>query len=505
MKKKFINKFAPRELSSEENRKYLEKKNIPVHEGRVINKFGAFGGMGKSIARKKREERDLLGIEDPHISAEGLYSRQQGAIYGSQPSRANDPKADASNPYAVCAPVKGNPYAQDTSNLPQHHVPAPPTQPVGPDARYDSGEPLRKVETTQSVLEARRDLFGGSDTASINSRNPYASAPSEPVYDELAELNSSGASIRSFKPYEQRGSSRLPPLDELNSTPNELDELNAVPGEASNRPNPDDELLQMPSEVAPPDATRSGEVHAVSFDDDVNSDDEEAEEMKLQIRDEKKRTVQSTRNALRVAAEAENSGRNTLGMLGYQGDTLANTESNIGLGANQSRIAEDKAKELAKLNRSIFLPHMSNPFNSRRRLQEKEARLKQQRIEEQNARERRSEAARESEQRVMAGLNETGGVNYSDTAARVRRQMMRGSQERKQYQFEADSEDEELEDEIDMNLDSLSHATNRLHNLSLSMNGEVTAQNKRLDSLITDTDKLDVDVHMNSARMASIK
>lgn len=504
MKRKFINKFAPRELTGEENKKYLEKKNVPVNEGRVVNKFGAFGGMGKDILRQKRTERESLGIEEPQMSAEGLYTRQQGAIYGTQPSRANDPNADSSNPYATAAPVRGNPYAQDSNNLPQHPVPAPP-----PDtyARTSSlaGEPLKKVETSQSTVDARQRLFGSSDAASISSNNPYSFAPSEPAYDELAELNSSGASIRSSRPYGYDTGSRLPAVDEVNVTPNELDELNAVPGESKNDYSPDDELLQMPSEVAPPGASASGEVQAVSFDDDVNSDDEEAEELKLQIRDEKKRTVQSTRNALRVAAEAENSGRNTLGMLGYQGDTLANTEKNIGLGANQSRIAEDKANELKKLNRSIFLPNVSNPFNSRRRLQEKEARLKQERIEEQNARERRSKAAQESEQRVMAGLNETGGVGYSETAARVRRQMMRGSDERKQYQFEADSEDEELEDEIDMNLDSLSHATNRLHNLSLSMNDEVKAQNTRLDGLITDTDKLDVDVHMNSVRMAAFK
>lgn len=68
----------------------------------------------------------------------------------------------------------------------------------------------------------------------------------------------------------------------------------------------------------------------------------------------KQQDVSSTRNALRLAAQAEETGRDTLGRLGAQGERIHNTERNLDLSANQNRLAEEKARELKTLNKSMF-------------------------------------------------------------------------------------------------------------------------------------------------------
>jgi hypothetical protein len=261
---------------------------------------------------------------------------------------------------------------------------------------------------------------------------------------------------------------------------------------------PVDELLEMPSELDkrnpnPPPGFAGAE------QTQLDSEDEEVESIKGQIKFVKHESVASTRNALRMAAEAEESGRNTLGMLGSQGERLANTERSLALAENQNQIAEEKARELKTLNRSIFAPHISNPFNSKRRLQEEEARIKQQYQQEQFSRENRRQIAFDSSQRVMNGLTSSG----SETAMKYRKKP--SDEERGKYQFEADSEDEDLENEIDANLDGISAAASRLNKLALATNEEVTRQNERLDNIAEQTDILDVNVHLNTSRLANIR
>jgi hypothetical protein len=55
--------------------------------------------------------------------------------------------------------------------------------------------------------------------------------------------------------------------------------------------------------------------------------------------------------------------------------------------------------------------------------------------------------------------------------------------ERAKYQFEADSEDDEMENEIDSNLDALSGAATRLNGLARATGKEVEEQNKHLDRI----------------------
>ena len=103
------------------------------------------------------------------------------------------------------------------------------------------------------------------------------------------------------------------------------------------------------------------------YDDrQLTAEEEEEEEVnatKQQIRSIKQEDVASTRNALRIAEQAEEVGRDTLARLGAQGEHLHSTQKNLDLANNQNKIAEEKARELKTLNRSMWAVHVN--FNSK--------------------------------------------------------------------------------------------------------------------------------------------
>ena len=96
---------------------------------------------------------------------------------------------------------------------------------------------------------------------------------------------------------------------------------------------------------------------------------------KNEIKFMKQQDVSSTRNALRLAQQAEETGRDTLARLGAQGERIHNTERNLDLASSQNRIAEEKARELKTLNRSMFAVHVGNPFTSNSRQQARDQKL----------------------------------------------------------------------------------------------------------------------------------
>ena len=105
-------------------------------------------------------------------------------------------------------------------------------------------------------------------------------------------------------------------------------------------------------------------------DRQLTAEEEEEEDItatKQEIKFMKQQDVASTRNALQMAAAAEESGRSTLARLGDQGERIHNTERNLDLAANHNLSAEDKYKELKRLNRSMFAPNVSNPFTGKER------------------------------------------------------------------------------------------------------------------------------------------
>lgn len=161
--------------------------------------------------------------------------------------------------------------------------------------------------------------------------------------------------------------------------------------------------------------------------------EEDVQATKQQIAAMKREDVSSTRNALRIAAQAEESGRATLARLGAQGDRLHNTEKNLDLAANHNRIAEEKARELKTLNGSMFAVHVSNPFTATSRRKERDEEIIRKHREERDQREETRKRAFEGQQKMEGAFRSIGEAGYkAPTKASLA--------ERSRYQFEADSE-----------------------------------------------------------------
>ncbi|KAF5390323.1 hypothetical protein D9757_002898 [Collybiopsis confluens] len=242
-----------------------------------------------------------------------------------------------------------------------------------------------------------------------------------------------------------------------------------------------------------------------------DEDEDEVEGIKRQIRSVKQESVQSSRNALRLAREAEETARNTLGRLGDQSERLANTERHLDVSKGHSVRADDKTDELKQLNRSIFRPVVV--FNKDAKRAAKEGQIQARYVEDRAEREKTTMDVRDSQNRIGRAQgygrrrDEEELLSSGSVAARYRNaeQLGRRQEARKQYQFESNASDDELEDELDDNLDEIGSMTQRLKTLGMAMNQELQSQNKRIDTIEQKTVGLDGRLFRNTERLKRIK
>ncbi|CAD6504128.1 BgTH12-05865 [Blumeria graminis f. sp. triticale] len=233
----------------------------------------------------------------------------------------------------------------------------------------------------------------------------------------------------------------------------------------------------------------------------LTAEEEEEEDVaatKQEIRQMKRDDVSSTQRALAIAAQAEETGRATLARLGAQGERLHNTEKNLDLTSNHNRRAEEKAKELKTLNRSMFAVHVANPFTSSSRRAARDDQVQTKHQQEREERDATRQAAFLSRQRLEDNMSELRvGERPPPTKASLA--------ERSKYQFEADSEDEDMENQIDSNLDALGNAAGRLNALARATGQEVEEQNKHIERIMIKSDRVDDQIALNRARLDRIK
>ncbi|THV01032.1 hypothetical protein K435DRAFT_656121 [Dendrothele bispora CBS 962.96] len=241
--------------------------------------------------------------------------------------------------------------------------------------------------------------------------------------------------------------------------------------------------------------------------------DDDVEGIKQQMRYVKQESASSTRNALRMAREAEETARNTLGRLGDQSERLANTEMHLDMAKLHTAQASDKTDELKKLNRSIFRPAITFNKDAKRRAQE--MKIQDRYDEQKNEREKAMVQIRETQDRV--GRAQTygrgGDVNENDLMGeeslsgrryKTEEQRRTNRAANSRYRFEATASDDEVEDEIDDNLDEIGESVKRLKALGLAMGDEVDAQNKRIDVISTKTDNVDNKLFNVTARVSIV-
>lgn len=235
-------------------------------------------------------------------------------------------------------------------------------------------------------------------------------------------------------------------------------------------------------------------------------EDDEVEAVKQQMRFTKQESLASTRNALRIARETEETASGTLLKLGEQSDKLANTERHLDLAKAHASRANDNTTEINRLNRSIFRPNIA--FDKKAKRDAEEARILNRHIEEREEREAvRAEALR-AQNRVdqelggpmnggrfggRFGMDRFGGGKKEDPAKAKMSQ-------RSRYQFEATESDDELEDELDQNMDEIGQLSAKMNKLSRAMGTEIEDQNQRITRLGDKSTALDTRVFAGEKR-----
>lgn len=254
--------------------------------------------------------------------------------------------------------------------------------------------------------------------------------------------------------------------------------------------------------------------------------EEDVEGIKQQTRFLKQESVNSTRNALRMAREAEETARGTVGRLGDQSGTsnffepnlihnhvvaekLANTQRHLDVSKTHVLRAEDQIDELKKLNRSIFRPAIT--FNKDAKRAAQEAKIQQRYEDERREREKAMMDIRDTQNRLGRAVgygeqDEDEGIQadaggFGSTKFRTAEQLTARKEQRKRYQFEAGGSDDELEDELDDNLDEISRVTKSLKALGTVMGQELDRQNERLDVIASETTNLDNGVFRQTERV----
>jgi hypothetical protein len=346
---------------------------------------------------------------------------------------------------------------------------------------------LSKNSSTSSVdsqQDPNRSALFGNRAAQSPRASPAAVSDSRPN-DPYAQRQDPYTRNAARDPYASRGyqqPSRPSPAPRSYSDESVDSARNALFG---NRPAPSrDPYSRNPSSTQDaygrdPYNVPAEPDHYDEYQQQAQDSDEDVEAIKQEIRFTKQESLSSTRNAIRIASEAEEQGRNTLTRLGAQSEKLSGVEKNLDVSAAHARIAEEKARELKKLNRSIFAVHVSNPFGSKTRAEEAERKITERHEMEREERERNRKYAYESTQRVNSALNKPGSGRQPNVGGQGRSTLA----QRSQFSFEEDEEDVHMEKDIDANLNTLGDITSRLKGLALATQTEIESQNTKLDQI----------------------
>lgn len=477
-------------------------------------------GIKKMFKKKEPTEQELVQeMQKVGISTKGGHARPEkfGAFRQyAQDQSARKPGLAPVNPYANMGQTQGNPYAANGAETSASSASNPYSAPNSSSSPYSSPYSTNAKDGGSTNGSSRSNPYASQSQAP--SRSPYSSTSAQSSTNAHSSTNAYSSAAPTTNPYgAARSRSGVTDPYARKSTPggyaplngrsDELTlDLNAIPTEQP--------PVQLRRPVKRGGDTETLDLNAVSDEEDLNvgddflpgeeqpnSEDEEVEAIKQDIRFVKQESLQLTRNTLQHAMQADALGTNTLGVLGSQSERLYNAEQDLLLGETQTQIADEKVKELHRLNRSIFIPATGNPFNKKLRLHQQEARLKTQKEQEKYLRETNRQGMYASEQRVKQGL--TSNATSSDTYSKY--QGEKHLQQAQRYQFENDSEDDEIEKELASNLDQISSYTKKLKGTATLMGQEVDAQNKRLRKIEEDADRLDINVHLNSTRLSNIR
>jgi hypothetical protein len=131
----------------------------------------------------------------------------------------------------------------------------------------------------------------------------------------------------------------------------------------------------------------------------------------------------------------------------------------------------------------MFAVHISNPFAKLPNCDQETSTIL-------GNRDAKRKAAWESQTWNSSSLTtiDTGGANSFD-----------------RYQFEADSDDDEIERQMNANLDNLHGAARRLNLIGRAIGDTLDTQNREINRITDETDKVDEEIERNIKRIERIK
>jgi len=174
----------------------------------------------------------------------------------------------------------------------------------------------------------------------------------------------------------------------------------------------------------------------------------------------------------------------TLNKLGEQSQRMNHTELQLDLADAHAEHAADQAGRLKRVNGSMFGFDVSNPFTKGKREASEIARIQAMQEEQRASREQNRAGNWESRQRIDGALKHTQKPpGYQPGKS--------SQSSRNKFQFEADDEDNAMEDQLDNNLDAISSGLTRLHGMAVASGQEINRQNETLDSISNKTNALD--------------
>ncbi|KAI7158454.1 hypothetical protein D0869_05878 [Hortaea werneckii] len=458
-----------------------------------------------------------MGWGKKKVETDGEESKRS-RLFGGKKDKPASPAPSASNPYAAAPPSNGNPYASKSSN--PYASANGKSDPYATPSQSSFSHPPSTIHSNTTLTSDRSNPPPYDAGSSFPNRYEKSPAPSRghAGTEQRYPAGSSGygqAGGYGSNPYGSGGSSAQPSrgaggyggLGRSNSQETMGTDAgrSALLGDAAQRaqqnPSP------APQQAADPSYSNAGGYESTEMPGgyggapEMTEEEQEEQEVaaiKGETKEIKREDVQRLRNARRIAEQAEMTGRDTLARLGAQGDRIHNTERNLDMASNHNRLAEEKARELRTLNRSMWAVHVSNPFTkeSRRRAAEDIALDKHQ--AERKLRDDTTQAAISSSTRHQKQNRDLNG-NI------IRQANSRTLADRQKYQFEADSEDDEMENEIEESLDVLHRGAQTINKIGKNMSEEIDNQNGHLDRITDKTDRVDDQIALNRHRLQNIR
>ncbi|KAK3621382.1 Protein transport protein S9 plasma membrane t-SNARE [Elasticomyces elasticus] len=464
-----------------------------------------------------------FGLKKSEKSGGDDLDKQKSSLFGSKNKASRSPAPPSNNPYAVPPPAN-DPYARQSTN--PYATQQSLNDPYAPKSQSSFSQPPTSSFgslTLNSEQGAPPSYGRASPAPNRYEKSPVPQGgyggPAPPRFQNNGS-NYGHANGYGSDPYGSgsgQSQSRAGGYGGLGRT-NSHDTVSTEVGRQALFGDAPQRAQQTQQQDAPPAQEQSGDASygnsggygysqtpgAYGYGEDrqltaEEIEDQEVEATKGQIRDIKRSDVATTRNAARVAEQIEQTGRDTLARLGRQGDMLHNAEGHLDRAKFENLKAEEKAKELKTLNRSMFAVHVGNPFTKEKRLEKDIQRELEKRQHERNTIEQTREAAYGSEQRKQQAAKDVRGNPIESTAPK------RNLADRSKFQFEADSDDDQMEDEIEDNLAGLHNAAKTINRIGQAMGTELKSQNDHLTRISGKTDKVDDQIAMNRARLDRIK